>query len=89
MNQCLLTFVLHHVGLQVLGGVALQGVTWRLQPADDWLRGAPAVVVLQGACWGAGAGGVPGGGAGGVSGGVGEAVRGEVEGGVYSLLIVL
>lgn len=76
MNQCLLTFVLHHVGLQVLGGVALQGVTWRLQPADDWLRGASAVgvAVLQGACGGAGAGGVSRGGVRGVSGGGGKAV---------------
>lgn len=83
-----LTFVLHGVGL-VLVGVALQRVAGLLQAADDGLRRAAAVAVFDGAGGGAGARRVPRGGAGGVAGGGAEATGGQVEGRVHRLLLVL
>ena len=93
-----LTFVLHHVGLQ-LSPVALQRVAGLLQPADDWLRGAAAVAqglrgaagvaVVDGARRGAGARRVAGRGARGVARRGAEAVGEGVEGGRQDLVLVV
>lgn len=83
-----LTFVLDHVGLQVVA-VALQRVARLLQAADDGLGRAAAVAVVDGAGRGARARRVPGGGAGRVAGGGAEAAGGQVEGRVHRLLLVL
>lgn len=69
--------------------VALQRVARLLQAADDGLRRAPAVAVVDRARRGARAGRVPGGGAGRVTRGRAEAVGGQVEGRVHRLLVVL
>lgn len=83
-----LTFVLHHVGLHVVP-MALQRVARLLQAADDGLRRAAAVAVVDGAGGGARAGWIPGGSAGRVSRGGAESVGGQVEGRVHRLLFVL
>lgn len=69
--------------------MALQRVARLLQAADDGLRGAAAVAVVNRAGRGARAGRIPGGGAGRVSRGGAEAVGGQVEGRVHRLFFVL
>lgn len=83
-----LTFVLHHIGLHVVP-VALQRVARLLQAANDGLRRAAAVAVVDGAGRGARAGRIPWRGARRVSRGGAEAVGGQVEGRVHRLLFVL
>ncbi len=69
--------------------MALQRVARLLQAADDGLRRAAAVAVVDGARRGARAGRIPRGGAGRVSRGGAEAAGGQVEGRVHRLLFVL
>lgn len=83
-----LTFVLDHVGLQVMA-VALQRVPRLLQATHDGLRRAAAVSVVDGAGGGARAGRVPRGDSGRVTGGGAEAVGGQGEGHVRRLFLVL
>lgn len=69
--------------------VALQRVTRLLQAADDGLRRAAAVAVVDGTSGGVRARGIPGGDAGRVSRGRAETIGGQVEGWVHRLLVIL